>query len=364
MINGVLEVCPYEPPVSGWTTRVKLVRSALQARGTACEILDIGPSRRIIGRDCIPVFGALDYFRKIVSFAREGYCLHGHINGSYLRGQALILAALIVMRSFGNRCVVTFHGGTDQPFFRGAQRFVTWPVTKMVFLLSHVVICNSDAEKRILQRFGSGGKIEPIPAFSLHYLDYMRGLEDAALEQFTQSRSPLFFTYLCFREGFFIEVLIEGLAKVVADWPGLGLVIVGTGDDEAAARQRIQDAGITDNIYIHGDSPHDEFMTLLDISDAYLRTCVSDGVSASVLEALALGTPVVAGENGHRPPTVLTYTATDPNSFAEKLTWVLNNLSEVTASVTAPDLGDTVEPEVDLLLDSRVSPAANAGPDA
>lgn len=355
LIRGVIEICPYEPPASGWTTRVKLIRDAIRAGGAECDVLDVGPSRREGGRDCIPVLSGSDYIKKVLHFARRGFCVHGHINGSYFRGLLLALAALAINRIYRNRCVVTFHAGTVQPFFSGWRLFATWPFIALIFSLAHVVICNSEAEKKKLLVYRNHEKILPIQAFSQHYLEYADGLDSPDLEQFVNARSPLIVSYLCFREGFYVDEVFDGIGKLVSEWPDLGVVIVGTGDGEAQARQQIEASNLSTNIHIYGDATHDQFMTLLDRSAVYLRSYVADGVSASVLESLALGTPVVASENGTRPATVITYSAPDSDDLAEKVGWVLRNQTEAVASLESPDLGDTIEPEVNVLLNVRES---------
>ena len=68
---------------------------------------------------------------------------------------------------------------------------------------------------------------------------------------------------------------------------------------------------------------HNEFMTLLSRCTAKLRTPACDGVSASVLESLALGIPVVASENGRRPAGVITYAERDAADMCLKLEYLL-----------------------------------------
>lgn len=60
---------------------------------------------------------------------------------------------------------------------------------------------------------------------------------------------------------------------------------------------RITSLKLGDRIMIVDDLDHDEFLTALSRSTAYVRTAPADGVSSSVLEALTLPVPVVtAGE--------------------------------------------------------------------
>jgi glycosyltransferase involved in cell wall biosynthesis len=103
-------------------------------------------------------------------------------------------------------------------------------------------------------------------------------------------------------------------------------------------------------VHIAGDLGHDAFMTLLSRSAAHLRTPITDGVSATVLEALSLNVPVVASENGARPTSVITYRADDSTELAKRLSWVLKHHEEAIARIEIPNVPDTVQTEVKLLL--------------
>jgi glycosyltransferase involved in cell wall biosynthesis len=88
-----------------------------------------------------------------------------------------------------------------------------------------------------------------------------------------------------------------------------------------AARSYVDDWAQNDKngLLLLGNLPHDDFLSLLSRCFAYLRTPACDGVSSSVLESLALGVPVVASENGRRPPGVATYVEDDAADLCDKL---------------------------------------------
>jgi len=67
------------------------------------------------------------------------------------------------------------------------------------------------------------------------------------------------------------------------------------------SRARIAATPYRDRILLYGDMPH--ALTLLATlhSDLLLRTTLYDGDSVSVREALYIGTPVIATDNGMRP---------------------------------------------------------------
>lgn len=345
----VLEICPYEPPASGWVSRVKLLRQVIEARGGRCQVLDIGPNRRWRRPGCIPVYGGRDYLVKVWRHARQGYTVHTHVNGEYFRGMLLALAAAAVFRLWRGRCVTTFHAGTDQPYFRGWRRPATAPVYRLLFALSQAVVCNSGAVKRRLRGLTGADKISAIAAFSRQYLHYRPTELDAAGEAFCAARRPLLSTYLCFRDGFFTATVLDALALVAAAQPQLGLVIVGTGpqrDDFVADLER---RGLGEQVYLAGDLDHDRFMTLIARSALHLRTPVTDGVSSTVLEALHAGTPVVAADNGNRPPGVVLYRADDPQALAAAVKHTLAEREKILAALCPPPVADTAAEEVDLL---------------
>ena len=133
-------------------------------------------------------------------------------------------------------------------------------------------------------------------------------------------------------------------------WPDLGIVVVGTGDDSKAFKAQVDNLELTEHLHMAGDMEHEAFLTLLSRSDVLLRTLVTDGVSATVLEALSLGTPVVASENGTRPPSVVTYHANDPQDMARKIAYAFENIDEIAASIITPQTADTTRSEIDLIL--------------
>ena len=108
---------------------------------------------------------------------------------------------------------------------------------------------------------------------------------------------------------------------------------------------------IKDRVLIVNDLVHDDFVLAVGKASIYLRSHVSDGVCASVMEALAQGVPVVASENGTRPEGVIVYPATDSEALGRALSETLARRSEIVASLKRPVARDTLRVEIDLLTD-------------
>ena len=171
------------------------------------------------------------------------------------------------------------------------------------------IICNSEAVKACIVGYGvPADKIVPIPAFSRQYLEFTRELPARGARGFLR---PLPDGRLHLRPHAAAVLSRDADRRDGARdaaprrrRPGdvrrhqprrRGRVASGAGGDPRAC-------GVQDRICLVDDLDHDAFLTALQRSALYLRTPITDGVASSVLESLALGVPVVACENGTRPP--------------------------------------------------------------
>jgi len=108
------------------------------------------------------------------------------------------------------------------------------------------------------------------------------------------------------------------------------------GKEMAPARQYIEGWSMDEqeSLLLLGNLDHDQFLSLLTRCFAYVRTPACDGVSASVLESLALGIPVIASENGTRPPGVITYREDDATQLCDRMLRLIENHKAVREELT------------------------------
>lgn len=353
--SRILEVTSYPPPRAGWGIRVEFLKKRLEREGHRCIVLNIGTSRRIPSDEYETVLGGADFLGKLWRYCRDGYTVHAHANGDALKGVALALSAEIVSLLCGRRPYLTFHAGAIQRYFPRHRAWWLTPVFWLLFTIPRRIICNSETVKRCIEGYGiSSRKIVPIPAFSREYLEFTPATLPDHLERFYERFASPIFTYVRMRPLFFPVTLIEGFARVARRRPDAGLVLCGISGhmepglwDEVQAR--IRSEGIADRICLVEDLDHDAFLTALQRAALYLRTPITDGVASSVLEALALGVPVVACENGTRPAGVVTYPADDPEEMALAVEHVIANRAEALAAMAVVDVRDTLSDEVRLL---------------
>ncbi len=347
----ILQITSYPPPRAGWGVRVEHVRRRLEQDGHVCDVLNMGANRRVKSPDYVDVQGGRDYAAKVWRFVRRGYLVHAHLNGDSPKGLVLTLLALLLQVLGGRRSVITFHAGPLQKYFPQERSRLFTPGYWLVFALSSHIICNSEVVKQRIVGYGvRPEKITAIPAFSRQYLEFERVELPPPVEAFFAAHDPVICSYVFFRTEFFIPALIDAVERLVARYPGLGLVIMGSDKDSEPIREQITRLGLDAHVLLAGDQPHDQFLTIMTRARMYVRTPPKDGVCSSVLEALALGVPVVASENGTRPPSVVTFAPGDAESLADRVAYVLDNEAQVRAAVIRPEIRDTVADEAALLV--------------
>jgi glycosyltransferase involved in cell wall biosynthesis len=79
------------------------------------------------------------------------------------------------------------------------------------------------------------------------------------------------------------------------------LVVVGDGPDRAALEQLTEDLRLAERIVFTGALPHSQALLAIRAADVMLLTSHTEGLSHVLLEAMALGTPVIASDVGGNP---------------------------------------------------------------
>lgn len=108
------------------------------------------------------------------------------------------------------------------------------------------------------------------------------------------------------------DMLIAAWPSVVAAQPRAQLLIVGGGDDEARLRAMAARSAASGSITMTGNVPHQELAQYYQAGDVFAMPCRTrgrgldvEGLGIVFLEASASGLPVIAGDSGGAPETVL-----------------------------------------------------------
>ena len=109
----------------------------------------------------------------------------------------------------------------------------------------------------------------------------------------------------------------------------LRLVIIGDGELRAPILQRLQDAGISAQAWLPGS--HDQVPAIMQAMDIFVLPSRNEGISNTILEAMASGLPIVATRVGGNPELVVENETgvlvppDDPTALASALLKYVNN---------------------------------------
>lgn len=120
-----------------------------------------------------------------------------------------------------------------------------------------------------------------------------------------------------------LGTLIAATAALRGRVPAARLVIMGEGPEQASLQMAARDAGVHDAVTFAGHRA--DVRELLAAFDVYVNSSISEGISLTILEAMAAGLPVVATAVGGTPEVIrdgatgVLVPARDPGALTETL---------------------------------------------
>jgi glycosyltransferase involved in cell wall biosynthesis len=124
------------------------------------------------------------------------------------------------------------------------------------------------------------------------------------VQQFFDTHSPVIVSVSGLEPEYDIPLQLEALGAIRGRHPDAGLIVIGSGSLTGELHALANSKSYREHILLAGDLPHATTLSAVARSDLSLRTTHYDGDAISVREALWLGTPVIATDNGMRPAGV------------------------------------------------------------
>lgn len=129
------------------------------------------------------------------------------------------------------------------------------------------------------------------------------------------------------------QLLIKALHNLVTQRPELRttlrLILIGDGPEHAALRDQIESLSLSDLVWLAGD--RDDIPALLRSMDIFVLPSLGEGISNTVLEAMATGLPVIATAVGGNPELVqdgtngLLFPVGDADALTEAIATLIDN---------------------------------------
>ncbi|MBI2045856.1 MAG: glycosyltransferase family 4 protein [Parcubacteria group bacterium] len=94
------------------------------------------------------------------------------------------------------------------------------------------------------------------------------------------------------------ETLIEMFSEIVKKYPQAKLYIIGDGPERKNLKSQISNLKLENSVFLIGQLSHDDTMLYLMVADVFVLNTGYEGLSHTILEAMALGVPVVTTRVG------------------------------------------------------------------
>ena len=295
----VLQLGPYPPPHGGVQTNLVAIREHLRRQGMGAPVINLTRHRAPERDEVYYPRSAGEVVRLLRKIPAD--VIHLHIGGR-LSGRLLALCLFCTLLP-GRRTVLTFHSG-GYPSWQKRRRMLPFWVRGLILpRLDAILAVNAEIASLFRTLGVHPSRIRLTCPFTPVAVSGDTVLPEP-LAGFAQSHHPLLTTVGLLEPEYDLGAQIRMFADIRREFPQAGLVIVGSGSLDAELRRQIAAHPAAAHILLCGDVAHPVTLKVIAGSDAFLRTTLYDGDSISVREALQLGVPVVATDNGMRPDGV------------------------------------------------------------
>lgn len=128
-----------------------------------------------------------------------------------------------------------------------------------------------------------------------------------------------------------VGCLIDAIPYILSEVPKSRFLILGKGQLTEKFKRKVKEMGLEQYVRFIGHVSRKSVASYLNAADVYVSTSLSDGTSASLLEAMALGIPpIVTDIEGNREWIVNNWNGflvppNDPRSLAEKAVYLIES---------------------------------------
>ena len=339
----ILQIGPFPPPHGGVQTHLKAIHDRLPELGHEGMVVAI--TRASVTEGVPNTFKPGTAFSLLWHLFTLKYdLLHLHLGGELTN--RLIMLMLLCGMLPSRKCVITFHSGgyaanEGASAKRNSLRAIAFRSA------DHVIAVNRQMVDMLL-RFGvKRSRVSLIPPFVAKRPPSDVEL-DTGIKEFVEARSPLLLSVSLLEPEYALDIQLEAFGRVLEKHPNAGLLMAGSGSLSEELTTLISTKPFKEHVLLTGDVEHGRALRLIELADILLRPTYYDGDAVSIREALYLGTPVIATDNGMRPEgVILVPLPPDPAQLAQKVMETLNGQRPVNPA-QGPDGSENIESVITL----------------
>ncbi len=295
----VLQLGPYPPPEGGIHRNMLAIRDELRLNGHQCSVIVTSKSSHITPEP--HVYHPRTPFELIKLLSRIKFdILHIHVGGDIsLRVLALLALCAFIGRG---KSILTLHsGGYALEKAKTANRLSR---DAFVFRRFQKIVGVNPLMMEVFGKLGiRQSRSHLIPPFVLRNPDESVEIPNV-LATFADSHRPFLLSVCLLEDTYDLSMQIDAMVSILNEMPNAGLMIVGGGSLENDLKIAISEKPYADQILLAGNVEHKITLHLIKQADVLIRTTKFDGDAIAIREALFLGTPVIATDNGMRPEGV------------------------------------------------------------
>ncbi len=253
------------------------------------------------------------------------------------------LAALKVKEKFpGIKYLLTLQEGDPVSHIYKRTWFWFWRYKKIYQKADYAQVLSKWLEERAI-KFGYQGKIKVVPngvdinKFKSNYIQASVKEELKSQLKINSSDKIIFTTSRLVKKND-VKSLIQAIKILMVDYKKqVVLLVAGEGELEKELKILTKKLNLENNIIFLGHISQNNLPLYYSLTDIFVRPSLTEGQGISFMEAMAMGTPVIATPVGGIPDflkageTGWFCEVKNPKSIAEKINYILNekNKSEV-----------------------------------
>lgn len=254
-----------------------------EAAEGSCAVIHTLPS---LGRSINP-FNDIRSIYECLQLIRElrPALVHLHSSKAGLVGR-------IAAKRVGVPTIYTAHGWGFKAGVPIVRRSIVWLSEALAAPLATRVICVSDYDRKLAQRYLPGGEEK--------YVTIHNGICAEAAVAVPDADNVKIIMTARFQEPKEQQLLLRAFAML--DRPRAQILFAGGGNELATCQATAQNLGIAKNVHFLGD--RNDISNLLAQSQIFVLLSRYEGLPISVLEAMRAGLPVIASHVGGIPEQV------------------------------------------------------------
>jgi glycosyltransferase involved in cell wall biosynthesis len=247
----------------------------------AVPVLPLEMSRAIVlGSDAR---ASLGFARIVRDF--EPDIVHAHGN------KAGVVARVAHIAKPGTPVIYSPHGYAFAGHFSSREQKLYRTLESFVAPLATMVVCVCEAEARLARATGINSRIRVVH-------NGIEPIDAAGGQAGGDGLGPRICATSGLRPGKGLDTLIEAMVEVVREVPDARLALAGGGPERAYLEAVATCNGVGEAVEWLGNLEADEVIPLLSWSNVFVNPSWSESFPYSVLEAMAVGAPIVATDVG------------------------------------------------------------------